>query len=196
MCNVVWSFFDNILRGFYLCDVVPKVFIRKILNKIFSCAMLSGASWTTLHKFFTCTMLSQECQDNTEQDFFPVWCCLEPLRQDCTRFLPVPCRFKIVKTSLNKIWTSMLPGASWTTLHKIICAMLAQSTHTCFRWKITSTVFSWSVCPNQPCLRELLMQCWRTAHEQLCKGKYPTVLSWSMWANIAQENYLCNVGHG
>ena len=32
--------------------------------------MLSGASWTTLHKVFTCVIMSQEYQDNIELDLF------------------------------------------------------------------------------------------------------------------------------
>ena len=42
---------------FLLVQCCPKR-INTILNTIFSCAMLSGASWATLHKDFTCAMLS------------------------------------------------------------------------------------------------------------------------------------------
>ena len=59
MCNVVWSLLDNIAQGFYLYNVLPSV-LRQHRTRVFSCAMLSGASWTTMHKISTCTMLSQE----------------------------------------------------------------------------------------------------------------------------------------
>ena len=59
MCNVVGSLLDNIAQGFYLYNVLPSV-LRQHRTRVFSCAMLSGASWTTMHKISTCTMLSQE----------------------------------------------------------------------------------------------------------------------------------------
>ena len=34
--------------------------IKTTLNSSFFCTMLSGASWTKLHKDFTCAMLSKE----------------------------------------------------------------------------------------------------------------------------------------
>ena len=46
--------------------------------------MLSGASWTILHKVFTCAVLSQEYKDNIEQDFFlcnVVWSQLDNIAQ-------------------------------------------------------------------------------------------------------------------
>ena len=42
-----------------LLQCCPKS-IKTTLNSIFSCAVLSQASWTTLGKDFTCAMLSQE----------------------------------------------------------------------------------------------------------------------------------------
>ena len=78
---------DGITLGFFLCDIVwslwatlDRVFtcpvqgcsnrIATLLNRIFSCAMLSGSSSTTLHKVFTCGMFSKEYQNNIEQDLF------------------------------------------------------------------------------------------------------------------------------
>ena len=46
--------------------------------------MMSGASWTTLHKDFTCAMLSQEYLNNIEQEFFlfkVVWSLLDNIAQ-------------------------------------------------------------------------------------------------------------------
>ena len=48
----------------------PSKSIDTALNSSSSCAMLSVASWTTLHKNFTCSMLSQGYYDNIEQEFF------------------------------------------------------------------------------------------------------------------------------
>ena len=59
LCNVVWGFLANISQDFYQWNVVPKV-LRQQWTGFFSCAILSGASWTTLHKAFSCVMLSQE----------------------------------------------------------------------------------------------------------------------------------------
>ena len=59
LCNVVWSLLDNIAQGFITVPCCPKS-IKTTLNKIFSCAMLSEASSTTLHKShkaFTCAVL-------------------------------------------------------------------------------------------------------------------------------------------
>ena len=54
LCYVVWILLGNITQGFYLCNVVP------YYDNISACAMLPGASWSTLHKVFTCSMLFQE----------------------------------------------------------------------------------------------------------------------------------------
>ena len=72
--------------GFFSCAILSGVFgqhwteflpvqgcsnrIATLLNRIFSCAMLSGSSSTTLHKVFTCGMFSKEYQNNIEQDLF------------------------------------------------------------------------------------------------------------------------------
>ena len=37
---------------------LPKSDVQTTLHLVFSYAMLSGFSWTTLHKVFTCVMLS------------------------------------------------------------------------------------------------------------------------------------------
>ena len=61
-----------------------------MLDRIFSFALLSGASWTTLHKVFTSAMLSQELIQHCAV-ILHVQCCLEPLEEHCTGFLPVNC---------------------------------------------------------------------------------------------------------
>ena len=58
LCSVVSSLLDNIAHGFFLCNVKPRVSGQHWII-LFSCAMLSGASWTTLHKDFTCAVLYQ-----------------------------------------------------------------------------------------------------------------------------------------
>ena len=84
--------------------------IKTTLNRFLSSAILSGSSWTTLHKD-----LSMQC-------------CLKPLGQHCTWILPVQCSPKSIKTIMNKKFSCvMLSGVSWTTLHKeFTCAMLSQ----------------------------------------------------------------------
>ena len=94
-------------------------------------------------------------------------CCLEYLGQHYTRFLPVLCwpmsnrqfyeennLYSFVSTLLRQYSIGILssqccPNTSETILHKkITCAMLDQSTQTCFRRKITYTIFSRSACAN------------------------------------------------
>ena len=85
----------------------------------------------------------------------------------CTRLLPVPCvgpwltgnfyeennLYNVISTMSGQHFIGILfsqccPNTSETTLHKrITCAMLSQSTQTCFLRKITYTM-SWSVCAN------------------------------------------------
>ena len=55
LCYIVWN---NIAYGFDL-NLVPRV-LRQPLNKIFSCALLSGASGTTLHSVLICAIVYQE----------------------------------------------------------------------------------------------------------------------------------------
>ena len=94
LCNVAWSLLGNIAQGLCRCNVVSRV-LATTLNRIFSCAMLSGASW-----------------------------CLVPLEQHCTRFLPIQCCPKSMKTTLNKIFPAMLSRASSTTWHKAFSVTL------------------------------------------------------------------------
>ena len=50
------------------------------------------------------------------------------------------------------------------------------------------------ICLGEHYTRKLPVQCWSTVHKQLSSGKKSITLSGSIWDNIAQENYLCNVG--
>ena len=68
LCNVFWTLLDNLAQIFLLCNGVPTKLrqhwtgfvpvqccpksIKTTLNRIFSCAMLSGDSWKTLPKVF------------------------------------------------------------------------------------------------------------------------------------------------
>ena len=59
LCNVDCNLLDNIAKGYniaHLYYIVPKV-LRQHSSGFFSCAMLSGDSWTLLHEDFTCSML-------------------------------------------------------------------------------------------------------------------------------------------
>ena len=60
--------------------------------------------------------------------FFHVQCCLDPLRQHCTRFLPVECFQKNIKTTLNRIYSYVILSEAWkTTFPRVfMCAMLSQ----------------------------------------------------------------------
>ena len=115
-------------RKILLVQCCPKS-IKATLSKNFSCAILSRASWTTLHKdFYLCNVVPRILRRQHWTVFFSVQCCLEPLGQYCTKILPVQCCPKSFRTTLNSIFSSaMLSGISWTILHKdVTCAMLFQ----------------------------------------------------------------------
>ena len=84
--------------GFFFCAILSGA-SWAILCRIFSCAMLSGASRITW--VFTCAMLSQEYW----KGFFLVQCCLEPQRQRCIGFLTVQCCRKSIKATLNRFFS-------------------------------------------------------------------------------------------
>ena len=89
----------------------------------------------------------------------------------------------------------MLSKYFWDNIaQKNVCPMLAQSAQACFCRKITYIMLPWSACANVAQENCLPVQCWPTAHEQLCPGKKSAMFPWSMWANIAQGNSLWNVG--
>ena len=104
-----WCYSDDI-GFFFLCNIV----------------------WSLLGNVAQCFCLCNVVR------IFHVKCFLEALGH-CTRFLPVQCCPKSIKTTSNRIyswvmfsggsWTNctMLPRANWTTLHKVFtCAMLSQ----------------------------------------------------------------------
>ena len=97
--------------GYLLVQCCPKS-IKKTLNRIFYCAMLSGTSWATLRKVFTCAMLAHCWQ---------------------TTFLSKRTYTMLsIKPGQHYIWilyTQCCRNTSETTLHKKITgAMLAQTT--------------------------------------------------------------------
>ena len=73
---------------------------------VFSCAMLSGVSWATLHRVFACAMLSQQHYNIIEQDFFMwnvFWRLLDNIAQGfylCN----------VVSRLLTQHWTGFIPG--------------------------------------------------------------------------------------
>ena len=172
MCNVVPSVLRNHWTGFFpvYCCLKPQgqhcirswpvqrcpESIKTILNRIFSCALLSGASWTTLHKVFTCVMLAHGLTDN---------------------FYEENNLYHVVSTILGRhcigiLYSQCCPNMSETTLHKINAfTMLAQNAQKSFCRKITYIMLSRSACANVAQENCLPVQCWPTAHEQLCTGK-------------------------
>ena len=89
----------------------------------------------------------------------------EPLGQHCTGLLHVQCCPKTIKTTLNRIFSrASLSRASRKPLHRVFTCAITCAMLT----KSAETYFRWKI-------------------------TY-TMLSWSAWANIVQENYLYNVG--
>ena len=116
------------------------------MNRIFSCALLSRASWTTLHKVFTCSV-SRLC------------CNVGPWLTD--NFYEENNLYNVVSTILGQhclhrnIVSSQCCPTSETKLHKkITCPVLAQSAQTCFCRKIT---YRLEICLCQHCTRKLFL---------------------------------------
>ena len=153
------------------------------MNRIFSCAILSGACWASLHRVFLCNVVPKILQQhwtflnlallifhqnaasgyfihNIEQDFFMcsvVWSLLDSISQDFYLYNVVP-------SVLRQHWIgffscAMLFRASRTTLHRVFtCAVLSQ---------------------------EYLGQQWT--------GFFLCNVVWSLLDYIAQGFYLCHV---
>ena len=169
------KYYNNIAQGFYLYSVVPRQLrqhwtwlfpiqyclepqgqhclgyllvqccpksIKTTLSKIFSCAMLSETSWVTLHKVFTCAMLAH-CQQTTF------------LSKKTYIYNAVS-----IKPGQHCIWTlysQCCSNTSETTLRrKITGEMLALTTWSSIRWKITiyNVVL---ICLSQHCTRKWLV---------------------------------------
>ena len=113
--------------GFWPVQCYPRS-IKTTLDRIFSYAMLSGASWAIPHRVFSCpdvvpSVLRQHCTG-----LFLMQCCLELFGQHCIDFWPAPCCPKSIKAKLYRtFFYAILSGASQTTLHSVfICTMLSQ----------------------------------------------------------------------
>ena len=100
---------------------------------------------------------------------------------------------KLVQHCIGISYTQCCPNTSERTLHKKVTgAMLCQTTQSSFRRKITI----WNVvliCLSQHYTRKIPVQCWPILHKQVAQKKSES-LPGSVWANIAQGDYLCNVG--
>ena len=131
--------------------------LRTTLHWVFSCAMLSGVSWATLHRFFTNVVPRVLRQHWT--GFYPLLCCLESqeqhyirffqcnvvtevLRQYCTCFFPV----QYCLEALEQHWTRFLPvqccpKRNKTTLNRIFsCVMWSRASRTTLHRVFTSAM--------------------------------------------------------
>ena len=81
---------EHCTQGFYLCNVVPRVPIKTTLSRIFSHAVLSGASKTTLHNILPVQCCPMRCDswDNIAQMKNLVQRCLISYKQHCARKNP------------------------------------------------------------------------------------------------------------
>ena len=117
--------------GYYCVSFWPAQSCLKSIEitfqRIFSYAMLSGASRTTLHRiFYLCNVVPRVLRQNCTG--FLMQCYVEPLGLYCIGFWPAQCCPKTIKTTLHRVFSyTKLSGASWTTLHKVFsCAMSSQ----------------------------------------------------------------------
>ena len=116
---------------------------------LFCCAMLSGFSWTTLHKVFSCAIVPRVLRHHWT-GFFPVhiWSLLDNIAQDfcLCNVSPWPTENFIKKVPYTMLYrpysekhcigilsSQYYPNTSETTLRKKdTCSMLVQSAQTCF----------------------------------------------------------------
>ena len=113
--------------GFLPAQCYPRS-TKTTLDRIFSDAMLSGASWAILHRVFSCpdvvpTVLRQHCAR-----LFLTHGCLDLFGQHCIEFWHVQCCPKSIKVKLYRtFFYAMLSGASRSTLHRTFTyTMLSQ----------------------------------------------------------------------
>ena len=126
--NIFWGPLDSIAQGFYLCNVVPRVW-RQHWTRFFLCNV--ACSWYCLEaigqhctkflqSFYLCNVVPRVLRQHWT-GIFPVQCCLEPIGQHCTKFLPEQCFPKSIKTTLNRIFScGKLSKVSRTTLHRVL----------------------------------------------------------------------------
>ena len=117
--------------------------------------------------FYVCNVVPRVLRQHW-RGAFPVQCCLESLGQNCTRFLPMHCCFKIIKTTLYKTFPcAMLPGVCWATLHGFLlvqCCTIVLRQH----WTKFFSVHN--------CLEPLEQHCTRFIPVQCCLKSIKTTL--------------------
>ena len=147
------------------------------LKRIFSCALLSGASRASLHRiFYLCHIVPRVLRQHWTW-FFPVKCCLESLGQHYAKFLPVQCCPKRIKTTLKRIFSSAMLSEAWTTtLHRDFSMQ-------CCPKSIKTTLNRTFSCAM---LSEVS---WTTLHKTFSCA----MLSQQYEDNTAQNYFLCNV---
>ena len=162
LCNVICSLLGNIAQGFHLCNVVPKVLrqhltgffplqccLDNIVQYFYLCNVVPRVLRQQWTKFFPCIVVHVVLREFKQHwtGFFLVQYRLEPLRQHCTRFLPLAMlahgqkktflskrtyTMLFIKLGQHCIWilyTQCCPNKSEKTLHKKITdAMFAQTT--------------------------------------------------------------------
>ena len=169
--------------------------------------MLSETSWTTFHKVLACAMLSQKYEDNIDLDYFlcnVVWSLLDNIAQDLYLFNvgPWPTDYFYKENNpCNVLWPCwdniaqcfyLLNVSSWPTdnfykeniLCNVILAMLGQH---CIINVVQTRL-------RQHCTKNYLRKVAKGTQTCFYRKINYAMLSWSDWANFAQENYLCNVG--
>ena len=138
-----------------------------------------GMAGPILHKTIVCAMLAHSPQTTLHRKiiFNVLWICLG---QHCTRKLPVQYWTMVNRQRLWGKWPiQCCVDQAGTTLHKnIVYSILPKYVWDKIRKhkKITSAMMA---------KREQTSFCGKIAY---------SMLSWSTWINIAQENYFCNVG--
>ena len=109
---------------FFLVQCCPKS-IKTTLNL---CNVVLSQLDNIAQGFYLCNVVRRVLGQHGTR-FFHVQCCLEPQGQHCLGYLLLQCCPKIIKTTLNRIFShAMLSGTLWAILHKVFtCAMLVHS---------------------------------------------------------------------
>ena len=126
-CNVVWSLLDNIAQGFFSYFVQCCLKKKGNIEKDFSCAMLSAASRTTLHRVFPVEYCPKSIKTTLHRIFA---CAILSAASWATLHKVLTCAmlsqkyYGIIEQDFSH---AMFSRASWTTLHKVFtCTMFLQ----------------------------------------------------------------------
>ena len=139
--------------------------IKAILKRIFSCAMMSGASWAILHMtwFLTVQCCPRESRQHYWKGFFSCAILFGVSRTKLHRVFPMHCCPRGINTMLHMIFPmqfAMLSGSSWAKLHAqnfYLCNVVPRGSRQ--HWTVSLLVHCCLEPQGQHCTKFLPVQC-------------------------------------